>query len=61
MLQYGETALHKAVEGGHVEVVKMLVKYGAVVDIRNKVTDHIRWEYSIVKQTITVTVVKLGW
>ena len=37
MLQSGETALHKTAEGGCVEVVKMLVKYGAAVDIRDKV------------------------
>ena len=37
MLQDGETALHLAALFGHVEVVKMLVKYGAAVDIRNKV------------------------
>ena len=37
MLQDGETALHKATKEGHVEVVKMLVKYGAAVDTRNKV------------------------
>ena len=35
--QNGETALHKAAEEGPVEVAKMLVKYGAAVDIRNKV------------------------
>ena len=38
MLQDGETALHRAALRGHVEVVKMLVKYGAAVDIRNKVS-----------------------
>ena len=37
MLQYGETALHKAAEGGYVEVVEMLVKYGAIVEIRDMV------------------------
>ena len=37
MLQSGETALHVAALKGHVEVIKMLVKYGAAVDIRNKV------------------------
>ena len=37
MLQNGDTALHSAALGGHAEVVKMLVKYGAAVDIRNKV------------------------
>ena len=35
-IQNGETALHRAALGGRVEVVKMLVDYGAVVDIRNK-------------------------
>ena len=37
MLQRGETALYLAVEEGHGEVVKLLVKYRAVVDIRDKV------------------------
>ena len=37
MLQDGETALHQAALKGHVEVVKMLVKYGAAVNISNKV------------------------
>ena len=37
MLQNGETALHKAALKGYVEVMKMLVKCGAAVDIRNKV------------------------
>ena len=37
MLQSGETALHEAAWKGHVEVVKMLVKYGAAVDIRTRV------------------------
>ena len=40
MLQRGETALHLAAEKGHGEVVKLLVKYGAVVDIRDKVTNY---------------------
>ena len=38
MLQNGETALHLAAMKGRVEVVKMLVKYGAAVDIRDKVS-----------------------
>ena len=37
MLQDGDTALHWAAEEGEVEVVEMLVKYGAAVDIRNMV------------------------
>ena len=37
MLQDGETALHKAALIGHVEEVKMLIDYGAAVDIRDKV------------------------
>ena len=41
MLQWGRTALHlAAVIAGHGEVVKLLVKYGAVVDIRDKVTNY---------------------
>ena len=35
-IQDGETALHQAALGGRVEVVKMLVNYGAAVDVRNK-------------------------
>ena len=37
MLQDGETALHLAAKRGEVEAVKVLVKYGAAVDARNKV------------------------
>ena len=35
-IQDGETALHRAALCGYVEVVKMLVDYGAAVDIRNQ-------------------------
>ena len=35
-IQDSETALHQAALRGYVEVVKMLVNYGAAVDIRNK-------------------------
>ena len=35
-IQDSETALHQAALSDYVEVVKMLVDYGAVVDIRNK-------------------------
>ena len=35
-IQDGETALHRAALHGRVEVVKMLVDYGAAVDFRNK-------------------------
>ena len=37
MLQYGDTALHMAATGGEVEVINLLVKHGAAVDIRDKV------------------------
>ena len=37
MLQYGDTALHKAATQGKVEIINLLVKHGAAVDIRNKV------------------------
>ena len=37
MLQYGDTALHRAAVEGEVEVINVLVKHGAAVDIRNKV------------------------
>ena len=35
-IQHGETALHRAALSDYVEVVKMLIDYGAVVDIRNQ-------------------------
>ena len=41
MLQNGETALHLAALEGDFEVVHVLVKYGAAVDIRNKVSHSI--------------------
>ena len=37
MLQDGATALHWAAMSGEVEVINLLVKNGAAVDIRNKV------------------------
>ena len=37
MLQYGETALHKVALRDHVEIINLLVKHGAAVDIRGKV------------------------
>ena len=37
MLQNGETALHKAALEDHARTVKMLIDYGAVVDIKDKV------------------------
>ena len=37
MLQDGKTALHWAAFYSHAEVVKLLVKYRAAVDIREKV------------------------
>ena len=37
MLQYGESALHKAALSDHVEAIELIVKHGAAVDIRNKV------------------------
>ena len=39
MLQYGWSALYHATVKGHEEVVKMLVKYDAAMDIREKVTN----------------------
>ena len=38
MLQDGETALYRAALRGRVEIVKMLIDYGATVDIKDKVT-----------------------
>ena len=38
MLQDGETALFRAALRGRVKIVKMLVDYGAAVDVRDKVT-----------------------
>ena len=37
MLQGGRTALHQAAVMGEIEVVKVLVKYGAALDIRDEV------------------------
>jgi ankyrin repeat protein len=37
MLQDGDTALHYAAARGHPEVINLLVKHGAAVDIRGKV------------------------
>ena len=37
MLQSGDTALHWAAMHDQVEVINLLVKHGAAVDIRNKV------------------------
>ena len=37
MLQDGDTALHDAAWRGKVEVIDLLVKHGAAVDIRGKV------------------------
>lgn len=37
MLQDGQTALFEAAGRGHADIVKMLVDYGAVVDIRDEV------------------------
>jgi ankyrin repeat protein len=37
MLQDGDTALHLAAMWGHPEVINLLVKHGAAVEVRNKV------------------------
>ena len=37
MLQYGDTALHKAASRGHLEIIKLLIDYHAAVDVTNKV------------------------
>ena len=39
-MQNGETALHKASLKGHIDIVQLLVKYGAAVDIRDKVSNN---------------------
>ena len=41
MLQYGLTALHVAAVWGKVEVINLLVKHGAAVDIRDKVVSYL--------------------
>ena len=51
MLQDGDTALHQAAQrsyGSYIEVVKLLVKYGASVDIANMVASLL---YSWLKDT----------
>ena len=40
MLQHGKTALYLAAWEGRVEVVKVLLKHDAAVDIRTKVTNY---------------------
>ena len=52
MLQDRETALHKAAFWGDVEVVKMLVKYEATVDVRNKVAAALLYIQSSGKKTL---------
>jgi ankyrin repeat protein len=41
MLQDGHTALHYAAAKDHLEVIELLVKHGAAVDIRDKVLNFI--------------------
>ena len=41
MLQDGFTALHNAALSGEVEVINLLVKHGAAVDIRNEVVSYL--------------------
>ena len=38
MTQIGSTALHKAAEGGHVDVARVLLDHKAYVDVKTKVT-----------------------
>ena len=60
-IQDGETALHRAALGGYIEVVKMLVDYGAAVDIRNKAyiaTDLDVYYNNIIKYDVVLIV---GW
>ena len=38
-MQEGETAIIFAARNGHVDIVKLLMENGAVVDHKNKVTD----------------------
>ena len=37
-LQYGDTPIHLALSGGHVEVVEKLISSGADVNVVNKVS-----------------------
>ena len=41
LLQHGQTALFKAARWGHTDTVKILVDYGAAVDIRDEVLLHL--------------------
>ena len=52
MLQDGVTALHRAAVWGHAHVVKLLVDYGAAVDIRSKVIT--LSEYNFLRQNIII-------
>ena len=38
--QDGQTALHRASKSGHTDVVKLLVDYGAQIDNKTKVLNH---------------------
>ena len=41
LLQYGQTALFLPAREGHADIVKLLVNYGAAVDIRDKVGNNL--------------------
>ncbi|KAI1460619.1 ankyrin repeat-containing domain protein [Annulohypoxylon moriforme] len=40
----GDSALLRAVQGNHVEVVKVLIQYGARIDVPDELRDDTRWE-----------------
>ncbi len=45
-MQYGFTALMRAAEKGHVNVVQFLAEAGANPGAVNKVSGHVVWEYA---------------
>ena len=42
MLQYGRTAIHVATMKDKAEVINLLVKHGAAVDIRDEVVSYLK-------------------
>ena len=45
--KYGDTALIKACQGGHVETARVLLDHGANVDYQNKVKKYRTWTWCV--------------